>query len=300
MWRDLAPASLLSESVPSEPEQPARTPSFHLDAIAAARAADATAGADPMALLVAALDLQADLPGIRRMRHWAHGALAVGAGERALDIGSGTGSEVSEFARRVGPEGEAVGVEPNPAMLAVARERAAVAGARCRFVEADAYRLPFDDDYFDAVRSERVYQHLDDPAAATAEIARVLRPGGRVVLIDSDWQTAILHPGDPDVVARMIAAMLEATPDARSGRSLRGRLVAAGFEIDDMGSEAVIWNPAAARPMFDEVGGAALTREVITEQERDELVAAIEAGLAVGDYHLSVTMFAVLAHLPLR
>ncbi len=290
----------MSESVPSEDEQPARPPSFHLDAIAAARAADATSGADPMARLVAALDLQAALPGIRRMRHWAHAALAVGAGERALDIGSGTGSEVLEFARRVGPDGEAVGVEPNPATLAVARERAAVAGARCRFVEADAYRLPFDDDYFDAVRSERVYQHLDDPAAATAEIARVLRPAGRVVLIDSDWQTAILHPGDPDVVARMIAAILEATPNARSGRFLRGRLVAAGFEIDDMGSEAVIWDPAAARPMFDEAGGAALTREVITEQERDDLVAAIEAGVAVGDYHLSVTMFAVLGHLPIR
>jgi SAM-dependent methyltransferase len=290
----------VSESVPSEPEQPVRPPSFHLDAIATARTEDATSGADPMALLVAALDLQAALPGIRRMRRWAHAALAVGAGERALDIGSGTGSEVLEFARRVGPEGQAVGVEPNPAMLAVARERAAEAGARCRFVEADAYRLPFDDDYFDAVRSERVYQHLDDPAAATAEIARVLRPGGRVVLVDSDWQTAILHPGDTGVVARMVAAMLEATPNSRSGRSLRGRLVAAGFEIDDMGSEAVIWDPAAARPMFDEVGGTALAREVITEQERDDLVAAIEAGVAVGDYHLSVTMFAVLGHLPLR
>ncbi len=290
----------MSEPVPSEPEQPARAPSFHLDAIAAARAADATSGADPMALLVAALDMQAALPGIRRMRHWAHEALAVGVGERALDIGSGTGSEVLEFARRVGPEGEAVGVEPNPVMLTVARERAAPAGARCRFVEADAYRLPFDDDYFDAVRCERVYQHLDDPAAVTAEIGRVLRPGGRVVLVDSDWQTAILHPGDPAVVARLTAAMFEATPNARSGRTLRGRLVAAGFEIDDMGSEAVIWDPATARPMFDEVGGAALAREAITAQERDDLVAAIDAGVAVGDYHLSVTMFAVLGHLPLR
>lgn len=282
----------------SEHEQPARTPSFHLDGIAAERGADATSGTDPMAVLIAALDVQAALPGIRRMRRWAHEALAVGSGERALDIGSGTGSEVLECARRAGPEGEAVGVEPNPAMLTVARERAAAAGVRCRFVEADAYRLPFDDDCFDAVRCERVYQHLDDPAAATAEIARVLRPGGRAMLVDSDWQTAILHPGDTAVVDRMTSAMLEATPNARSGRRLRGLLVAAGFDIDDMGSEAVIFDPATARPMFDEVGGSALARSVITEQERDELVATIEAGIEAGDYHLSVTMFAVLGHLP--
>ncbi|GGL05174.1 methyltransferase domain-containing protein [Nocardia jinanensis] len=286
--------------MPSEHEEPARTPSFHLDAIAAERAAAATSGADPMAVLIAALDLQAALPGIRRIRRWAHEALAVDSGEWALDIGSGTGSEVLEFARRVGPAGEAVGIEPNPAMLAVARERATAAGARCRFVEADAYRLPFDDDSFDAVRCERVYQHLDDPSAATAEIARVLRPDGRVVLVDSDWQTAILHPGDTEVVARMTTAMLAATPNARSGRALRGLLVAAGFEIDDMGSEAVIFDPATARPMFDEVGGSAVARAVITEQERDELVAAIEAGIEAGDYHLSVTMFAVLGRLPSR
>ncbi|MGW5386402.1 methyltransferase domain-containing protein [Nocardia sp. NPDC003963] len=290
----------MSESVPSEHAEPAWTPSFHLDAIAATRAADATSGADPTAVLIAALDLQAGLPGIRRMRHWAHAALAVGAGERALDIGSGTGSEVLEFARRVGSGGQAVGVEPNPAMLAVARARAAAAGTRCRFVEADAYHLPFADDSFDAVRCERVYQHLDDPAAATAEIARVLRPGGRVVLVDSDWHTAVLHPGDPGVVARITTAMLGAVPNAGSGRLLRGLLVAAGFEIDDMGSEAVIFDPATARPMFGEVGGSAVAAEVITEQERDELVAAIEAGIAAGDYHLSVTMFAVLARLPAR
>ncbi|WP_459545127.1 methyltransferase domain-containing protein [Nocardia sp. X0981] len=255
-------------------------------------------GADPMAVLVSVLDLQAALPGIQRMRRWAHEVLAAGPGERALDVGSGTGSEVLEFARRVGAGGEAVGVDPNPAMLTAARERAAAAGVPGRFVEGNAYHLPFDDDSFDVVRCERVYQHLDDPAAATAEIARVLRPGGRALLIDSDWQTAILHPGDPEVVGRMTAAMLEATPNAKSGRSLRGLLVAAGFEIDDMGSEAVIWDPTTVRPMFDQLGRSALARGVVTEQELTDLTARIDEGLAVGDYLLSVTMFAVLGHLP--
>ncbi len=250
-----------------------------------------------MALLVEILDLQAALPGIRRMRRWGHDALAVGPGERALDIGAGTGSEVLEFAERVGPDGEAVGVDPNPAMLAVAGARAEAAGVRARFVEGTAYRLPFPDDSFDAVRCERVYQHLDDPAAATAEIARVLRPGGRVLLIDSDWQTAIVHPGDEDVLARLSEAMLTTTPNPKSGRSLRGLLTAAGFAIDDVGSEAVIWDPETIRPLFAQMTERAHTDGVITDQERRDLAAAMEDGIARGDYHLSVTMFAVLGHL---
>ncbi|MBF6219323.1 methyltransferase domain-containing protein [Nocardia abscessus] len=249
-----------------------------------------------MALLVEILDLQAALPSIRRMRRWGHDALAVGPGERALDIGAGTGSEVLEFAERVGPDGEAVGVDPNPAMLAVAGARAEAAGVRARFVEGTAYRLPFPDDSFDAVRCERVYQHLDDPAAATAEIARVLRPGGRALLIDSDWHTAIAHPGDDDVVARLSEAMLTTTPNPKSGRRLRGLLTAAGFAIDDMGSEAVIWDPETIRPLFAQMTERAHSDGVITEQERRDLAAAMEDGIARGDYHLSVTMFAVLGH----
>ncbi|MEU2042957.1 methyltransferase domain-containing protein [Nocardia niwae] len=278
--------------MPSEPAPP--IPSFHVNAIPDP---SRTTADDPMAALVGILDLQAALPGIRRMRAWGHEVLAVQPGERALDIGAGTGTEVLELADRVGPDGDAVGVDPNPAMLAIARGRAETADSRARFVEGTAYHLPFPDDYFHAVRCERVYQHLDDPAAATAEITRVLRPGGRVLLIDSDWHTVIAHPGDPEVVARLSKAMLTTTPNPASGRRLRGLLTAAGFAIDDMGSEAVIWNPETARPLFMQMIASAATGGAITEQEGRALLATMEAGIAKGDYHLSVTMFAVLGHL---
>ncbi|MGK8489293.1 hypothetical protein [Nocardia asiatica] len=63
-----------------------------------------------------------------------------------------------------------------------------------------------------------------------------------------------------------------------------------------MGSEAVIWDPETIRPLFAQMTERAHTDGVITEQERGDLAAAMEDGIARGDYHLSVTMFAVLGH----
>nr|WP_245550927.1 methyltransferase domain-containing protein [Nocardia paucivorans] len=270
--------------------------SFHWDETVE-RPGGASAQDESTQLLVEVLDLQAQLSSIRRMRRWGHDALAVRSGERVLDVGSGTGSEVLEFAERVGASGEAVGVDPNPAMLTVARERVEKLGASARFVEGTVYRLPFPDDSFDAVRCERVFQHLDDPVAATAEIARVLRPGGRVLLVDSDWRTTIVHPGDPEIIDRLTTAMLSETPNPTSGRRLRGWLTAAGFVIDDMGSEAVIWDESIAVVMAAAMGKRAVARGVLTEEERARLAADLEAGITSGDFHVSVTMFAVLAHL---
>ncbi len=248
--------------------------------------------------LTAVLDAQAALPGVQRMRDWANAALAVRLTEVAVDIGSGTGSEVIAFAQAVGSVGVAVGVDPNPAMNSIASERAAMAGVEAWFVKGTAYCLPFADASVDAVRCERVFQHLDDPGRAAEEIARVLVPGGRVVLIDSDWFTAIAHPGDPVVVQAMSEAMRQKSPNPGSGRRLRGLLVRAGLVIDDVGSEAVICDPGTATLMYELMSARAVMTGLITAQQRSTLLGDVAAGVDSGDFHLSVTMFAALAHKP--
>ncbi|WP_067574340.1 methyltransferase domain-containing protein [Nocardia acidivorans] len=249
--------------------------------------------------LIDVQDLQAALPGIRRLRNWAQDALALQPGESAVDIGSGTGSEVFAFADRVGPTGTALGVEPDPQLLNAAERRAKQYESTAKFVSGDAYGLPFGSETFDAALCERVFQHLTAPARAAGEIARVLKPGGRVVVMDSDWGTAIVHPGDRGVVRQVIETMVAGTTNPFAGRQLAGQLTAAGLVVDDIGSHALIQESGiGAGALVARVADMAVARGAITEPQRDQLIADLEAGAASGDIHLSVTIFAVLAHKP--
>ena len=215
-----------------------------------------------------------------------------------LDVGAGTGDTVIRLARAVGDQGRAIGVEPNPALRAVAAGRADAAGGAVELLDGGAEELPLKDGSVDLVTCERVLQHLDEADAAVREFARVVRPGGRVVVIDSDWATGIVHPGDPDVLERYGAFILTQWPNPFSGRLLRGQLLAAGLDVDpDIGSSALVFPDEAMRGggMIALSAPAAVASGAVTPEEVASLVDGIEAAVQRGDVFFSVTMFAVFA-----
>jgi len=111
-------------------------------------------------------------------------AAALQAGERVLDIGCGTGASTLAAAERVGPEGRVTGADISPVMLEAARKRAV--GARCKnadFVVADAQVHGFEPGAYDAIISRFGVMFFDDPVAAFANMAKALRPGGRVHVV---------------------------------------------------------------------------------------------------------------------
>jgi ubiquinone/menaquinone biosynthesis C-methylase UbiE len=249
--------------------------------------------------LVDIRDLQAAIPGLRRLREWAHAALAVEVGETVVDIGSGTGSEVFTFAEAVGPSGTAIGVEPDERLLASAQHRGETLGSAAKFVPGDAYNLSFGAEHFDAALCERVFQHLTNADRGAREIARVLRPGGRVVLVDADWGTTIVHPGARETVGPVIDTLLNGTTNPHAGRRLAGQLTAAGLVVDDIGSQALIQDRSVgAGPLVAKLADMTVARMTITQAQRDQLIADLDEAAAHGAAHLSVTMFAVLAHKP--
>ena len=256
---------------------------------------------DPAADLEAVLfvlDAQESQPSFQRLRAWAMDGLAPTAGETVIDIGSGAGAVVRALAQRVGATGRAVGVEPNGALRRVAEQRSSALSPKPEIVDGDAYALPFDDASVDVVHCERVWQHLSEPARAAREIARVLRPGGRAAVLDSDWGTMLVEPGDEDVVHKIKQAAWDASPNPFSGRTLRALLRDAGLEVDpDVGSSAYVLPEEVVR--HGAMAGPAASRAVeagaITPAEAESVLTGLRQAAERGAAFMSVSMFGVLA-----
>lgn len=109
---------------------------------------------------------------------------AVKAGDRVLDVAGGTGDLAKSLARRVGPRGEVWLTDINGDMLGVGRDRLADAGLLLPVVQCDAERLPFPPNYFDCVTVAFGLRNMTHKESALAEMRRVLRPGGRLLVLE--------------------------------------------------------------------------------------------------------------------
>ena len=113
-------------------------------------------------------------------------------GQRVLDVAGGTGDLAETFARLVGPEGEVVLSDINASMLEVGRERLADRGiaGNVTFAQADAECLPFPDNHFDCVTIAFGLRNVTHKEAALASMFRVLKPGGRLLILEFSKPTA--------------------------------------------------------------------------------------------------------------
>jgi len=132
-------------------------------------------------------DLMNDLMSLGMHRAWKAFAVAIArprAGDRVLDVASGSGDLARAFARRVMPGGEVWLTDVNRSMLSRGRDRILDRGLLAPAVQCDAERLPFPDRYFDCVSVGFGLRNMTRKEAALAEMARVLKPGGRLVVLE--------------------------------------------------------------------------------------------------------------------
>ena len=142
-------------------------------------------------------DLMNDLmsAGLHRLwKRFAIEASGVRPGERVLDIAGGTGDLAQLYARRVGAQGEVVLTDVNSAMLSLGRDRLLDAGMVVPVVRCDAEKLPFAAERFDCVSVAFGLRNMTHKETALAEMRRVLRPGGRLLVLEFSRVWAPLKP----------------------------------------------------------------------------------------------------------
>jgi len=160
-----------------------------------------------------------DPAAIREMRALSVQRLELRPGSRVIDVGCGVGAATFPMASLVGPLGHTAGVDISCALIEAARRRA-TSGTAPEFQVADATDLPYPSEFFDASYCERVFMYLPDRLSVLRELRRVVRPGGRVCIVDSDFDTAAIYSTRRELTSKVESVMAAAVPNPNSGREL--------------------------------------------------------------------------------
>jgi SAM-dependent methyltransferase len=211
-----------------------------------------------------------------------------------LDVGCGTGDDVRAIAQLVGEFGRVSGVDPSRAMIDEAKARGVPSNAD--FSLGSALELPFSDAAFDAVRAERVLQHLTDPERAARELRRVVKPDGTALTLDQDWEALSIAGADREITRRIVRAFADRIGNAWAAREARGVLRRAGFSSVEIGP--LIATPAlpAAFDLFlqSAMDVARSAGAVDDEAARRWLHALLEADRR-GEFYCAVVVVVALA-----
>lgn len=264
---------------------------------------------DPnVGVLLATMDATAGWDATRHLRAWERYQIRLEPGQRLLDVGCGLDDAALALAADLGTDGEVVGIDASAEMVLGARTRALTAPCPARFTVGDALKLDEPDHAFDVVRCERTLQWLTDPKAAVAEMARVLRAGGLLSLIDTDWSTLAIDIGDDDLAGRVRDAMrTERRRPSNIGRRL-------GALVREVGLELVVetaatqtwdaWNPDESPAPDGCFSMSSLADDLIDAGQLEAVdwewfVSRIHTAAHEGRFSMALTMYAVVAAAPL-
>ena len=181
--------------------------------------------------------------------------------QRLLDVGCGPGIDTVVLGQIVGKTGKVIGIDLDATMIAEADMRARQAGVDTfvRHQQGDATSLPFESDWFDACRSERLFMHLLHPDQALQEMIRVTKAGGRLVVADPDWGSVSMDTFELEVERQLARVGAErALNNGYSGRCLfrlfkEHRLTDVSLEIFPLHStDLALWRYLARQDEVEE------------------------------------------------
>ena len=228
-------------------------------------------------------------------------ALNLKPGERALDIGCGPGFLAADMARVVGPTGHVAAVDSSADMVAMTRKRCS-AMPWVRVDEADARALPYPDESFDAAAAVQVYLYVRGLPHALTGLRRVLKPGGRALVLDTDWASVVWHSTDRPRMHRILTAWEDHFADAHLASRLAAALRHTGFALMRQ-SVLALFNPAYEREtysagMIPVIRSFVEGRHGISREEAGAWADELRERGADGTYFFSLNRYLFLAAKP--
>lgn len=244
------------------------------------------------------IELSYNTPDIANQRLRTLQALAINAGERIIDVGCGTGFLARELAMLTGERGYVLGVDKSADMLETGRTRCAdLPQLELKVAGADA--LPVDDNSFDVITITQVLLYVPDLQAVLSELYRVLKPGGRIAIVETDWRGVVLNSADDALSRKVFDAWQAAVPNPNLPPRLPALLRSYGFGAIRCEAIPIInLNNTPANfsaTMFQWMGEQALKLGKVTEDEfrawQNDLATKADAG----EYFFCVNRFLLTA-----
>ncbi len=257
---------------------------------------DATGAASTYVRYLEGADSQ--LRGLSRERY---ALLELHPGDHVLDVGCGLGHNARELAGLVGLRGRVTALDSSAALISEARNRSDQSKQTIDFVVGDAHALKFAAKSFDACWAERVLQHLADPSSAISEMARVAKPGGRIVVFEPDHETLVIDAADRATTRSVVRTLADTIRSAWIGRALFGL-----FQANGLRDVRVIPTPIVSHDLaetdavlrINDTLQAAVQRGAITDEAASQWLADLTRRQEAGRFFACLLCFTTVGRKP--
>lgn len=220
--------------------------------------------------------------------------LQLEAGLRIADYGCGPGFLAMELARRVGDTGRVFGFDINADFVTRASRRSKAANLlQLEFTQLSGDMMPIADNSLDRLICKNVLEYVPDCVQTLAEQRRVLKPGGIIEIIDSDWGFVLVEPWVKSRTDEFFESARGAFNDFHIGRKLKRLLSAAGFQHVDVGISASADTRGGSLNVITNMASYARRFNTLSEERLATMINELKEAIEVGDYMFVLPQFIV-------
>lgn len=237
-------------------------------------------------------------PKVKSLKERSYELMHLQKGHQVIDLGCGPGIDTIPLAKFVGPGGQVIGIDIDNQMIAAANKKAKETGVAGRVMHeyADAMSLPYNSNYFDACRSERLFQHVLNPEKVLFEMYRITRPRGWVVVADTDHSTLSIDNSIVDIEWKIRRFRTEKFRNGYVGRQLYRLFKQQNFVdiiVEIFPFFFTDYSLVRYLALLDEVEHEAIAVNIITEEELQLWHANLKQADEEGTFFASISMMIV-------